>query len=113
MSEVESFLSEVIPRFVAVDTALHNGDARPRHELWSSHDPVSLFGAAATESGWAAIRPVFDKLAATFSDCTAFRYDVMAAGVSGDLAYVVGTEHTVCSVNGQQTAYSLRVTTIL
>lgn len=42
------------------------------------------------------------------------QYDVVAAGISGDLAYIVGIEHTTASVGGAPPApYSLRVTTIL
>jgi hypothetical protein len=38
-----------------------HGDARPRMELWSRRDPVTLFGAIGmSESGW-------DQLSQTFS----------------------------------------------
>ena len=48
------------------------------------------------------------------SDCESFNYEVVAAGVSGDLAYIVGIEHTMASVGGGAPApYSLRVTTIM
>ena len=48
------------------------------------------------------------------SNCESFEYEVVAAGVSGDLAYMAGIEHTTASVGGGAPArYSLRVTTIL
>ena len=39
---------------------------------------------------------------------------MLASGVSGDLAYIVGVEHTTASIGDEPPAdYSLRVTTIL
>lgn len=108
------FLAEVLPMLEAMDTAFHHGDARPRHATWSHRDPVTLFGAVMTKQGWADIGPAFDALAARFSDCASFRYEVLASGASGDLGYVVGIEHTTASVGGAPPApYRLRVTTIL
>jgi ketosteroid isomerase-like protein len=113
MVDVDDFLAFMIPRLEDVDTALHNGDAGPRSALWSHANPVTLFGAAATVSGWVAIKQVFDWLGSTFTDCGSFKYEVIAAGLSGDLAYVVGIEHTTASVKGAApVTYELRVTTI-
>jgi ketosteroid isomerase-like protein len=40
-------------------------------------------------------------------------YEVLAAGASGDLAYIVGIEHTTASIGGAAPkSYSLRATTI-
>jgi len=114
MSEVEDFLAATMPRLVEADTALHSGDAGPRSAMWSHDDPVTLFGAAATKTGWPEIQPVFEWLASTFTRCESFDYEVMAAGASGDLAYIVGIEHTAASVGGAPPVpYRLRVTTIL
>jgi ketosteroid isomerase-like protein len=44
-----------------------------------------------------------------------FRYEVIAAGASGDLGYIVGMEHTTVSIAGAPPPpepYVLRVTTI-
>ena len=113
MAEVEAFLASTLPRLTEADAALHNGDAGPRMALWSRNDPVTLFGAAVTNSGWAEIGPTFDWLASRFSNCESFEYEVMAAGASGDLAYVVGFEHTTAAVGGAPPVpYSLRVTTV-
>lgn len=110
----EGFLAEVLPMLERMDKDFHDGDARPRHTNWSHHDPVTLFGAVMTRRGWKEVGPAFDGLAARFANCDSFRYEVMAAGVSGDLGYVVGIEHTTCSVSGGPVeAYELRVTTIL
>lgn len=111
--EVERFLAEMLPKLEAADTALHNGDAAGRIAAWSQHDPLTLFGAAVTRRGWAEIGPTFNWLASRFSNCTSFDCDVIAADVSGDLAYIVGIEHTTASAGGAApTPYSLRVTTI-
>ena len=112
MAEVDDFLAEVLPRITAADTALHNGDAGPRVSLWSHRDPVTLFGAVLTGTGWSEIAPVFERLAARFSNCESFEYEVIAAGASGDLAYIVGVEHTTAAVgDAAPEAYELRATT--
>ena len=114
MDEVGEFLAATVPRLEEADTALHNGKPELRSAMWSQNDPVTLFGAAVTKSGWAEIGPTFDWLASNFSNCELFEYEVVAAGVSGDLAYIVGVEHTTASVRGAPAVpYSLRVTTIL
>ena len=114
MGEVEEFLAAVLPRLEEADTALHNGKPNRRKGMWSHKDPVTVFGAAVSRSGWDQIGPAFDWLASKFSNCESFEYEVLAAGVSGDLAYIAGIEHTTASVAGAAPgAYSLRVTTIL
>lgn len=113
MSETEEFLASMLPRLTAADTALHNGDADPRKALWATTDPLTLFGAAMMATGWPEIDATFDRLAVRFSDCTSFAIEVVAAGASGDLAYLVAFEHTTASIGGDPPApYSLRVTTI-
>jgi ketosteroid isomerase-like protein len=112
--QVDEFLAEVMPRLTAADTALHNGDAELRKAMWSRADPLTLFGAAVSTTGWSEIEATFDWLETRFADCRSFEYEVLAAGASGDLGYVVGTEHTTASIGGAAPApYSLRVTTVL
>ena len=113
VSDTEEFLTSMLPRLTAADTAIHNGDAAARKALWSTQDPVTLFGAAMMTTGWPSIEATFDWLAATFSDCTSFEIEVVAAGGSDDLAYLVAIEHTTASIGGAPPVpYSLRVTTI-
>ncbi len=113
VNEVEEFLSVVLPAQRNADIALHNGDARPRKALWSHHDPVTVFGAAKTVSGWPEVEALFDWLASNFSNCTSHELEVTAAGVSGDLGYIVGAERTTASVRDSAPApYALRVTLI-
>jgi ketosteroid isomerase-like protein len=112
VAEVEDFLAEVLPRLHAAEVALHSGDPRPRGEMWSQVDPVTLFGAEVDHSGWTNIGPVFDWLSTRFTACEALEYDVIAAGASGDLGYLVAYEHFTATVSGEPTSYSLRATTV-
>ena len=50
MSEVDDFLSAVVPRQRDADMAMLNGDSGPRKALWSHKDPVTVLGAAKTVS---------------------------------------------------------------
>lgn len=113
MSEVDDFLAAVLPRQRDADLAMLNGDAGPRKALWSHEDPVTILGAAKTVSGWPAVADLFDWLAENFSNGSSYDLDVSAAGVSGDLGYVVGAEHSKASVGGEAPALiALRVTLI-
>ena len=112
-TEVDAFLTETIPRLNEAEIALHNGDAGPRTAMWSHSDPVTLFGAALNGNGWGEIRPIFEQLGALLSNCTSYRNEVVAAGASGDLAYILALEHTTASVKGAPPQpYVLRVTSV-
>jgi ketosteroid isomerase-like protein len=113
MREVDDFLAEIHPRLVAELRALHNGDPQPRLAMWSTKDPVTLFGAAMSGRGWDEVSGIFRSIASRWSDCTDQRVEILAAGVSGDLAYTVELEHTSVSVNGAPVdPYTLRVTQV-
>jgi ketosteroid isomerase-like protein len=74
---------------------------------------VTLYGAVKSVTGWREISPAFEQLAKQFSDCKSFEIEVIAAGASGELAYLVAIEHTNASVAGAPPApYALRVTQI-
>ena len=113
MGETDAFLDATMARYRDAETALHNGDAAPRKLMWARTDPVTLFGAALSASGWAEIERIFDRLEASFSNCTSCEHEVIAAGASGDLAYIVAFEHTTASVSGSPSLpYTLRATTV-
>ncbi len=113
MNETEKFLAATMPQLTKAEIAIHNGDAGPRIAMWSRNEPVTLFGAAVTRTGWAEARRTFEWLGSLFSDCTGYEIEVVAAGASGDLAYLVAFEHTTASVNGAPPEpYTLRVTTV-
>ena len=100
-SETEDFLDEMLPEQVAAETAIHQGDIEPRLALWSRNDPVTLFGAKLSGSGWPDLEATFREVATWFSDGTDYDFEVIAAGASGDLAYTVGYEHNKTKVNGE------------
>lgn len=111
--EAEAFLSATLPPLNQAETALHNGDSAPRIAMWSHNEPVTLFGAATTVIGWAEVQRIFEGLAASFSNVVSFQNEVIAAGASGDLAYIVALEHTTASIKGAPPQpYVLRVTTV-
>src|SRR6266481_5853301 len=94
MGEVDEFLAAVLGRQRQADLALLNGDSGPRKMLWAHEDPVTVLGAARTVSGWPEVGGLFDWLASNFTNGTLYELEVTAAGVSGDLGYVVGSEHS-------------------
>jgi ketosteroid isomerase-like protein len=53
-----------------------------------------------TASGWKEVDETFEWVASKFSNCESFRLEVIAAGVSGDLAYTVGYEDSLVSRDG-------------
>jgi ketosteroid isomerase-like protein len=56
---------------------------------------------------------IFRFIASRWSDCTDQRVELLAAGVSGDLAYTVELEHTSVSLDGVPVEpYTLRVTQV-
>lgn len=111
MSETDEFLAATMPRQQHAETAMHNGDATARLEMWSTRDPVTLFGALQSRAGWEEVSRTFHWVANRFSDCTSYEIELIAAGASGDLAYTVAYEHTTASVEGQPPKpYTLRVT---
>ena len=113
MNDTEKFLQEMMPRIANAETALHNGDAGPRFEMWSHTDPVTVYGAAYSPIGWAEVAPMFETLAASFSDCRSCEWEVVAADVGHDFAYLLAIERTTASVRGSEPApYMLRSTTI-
>lgn len=57
--------------------------------MWSRRDPVTLFGAAKSESSAQEVEEVFRWLASTFFKCNSYDLELIAADVSGDLAYTV------------------------
>ena len=109
-TETEQFLATMLPRQRSAEQALHGGDVEPRLAQWTRRDPVTLFGAKLSATGWAALEPAFRTVASWFSDSVEYEFDVIAAGASGDLAYTVGYEHNRVTVDGQPRTYTLRVT---
>ena len=111
MSELDDFLTPTLARQLEAEQAFINGDPEPRLAMWSTQDPVTVFGAEKSVIGAEEARGAFRWLATRFSDCTDYRFELVAAGASGDLAYTVGYEHTTASWDGiPLDPYTLRVT---
>jgi len=111
MSDLDEFLATTLARQVEAEEAIHNGDPEPRLAMWSTKDPVTVLGAVRTASGWNEVSQLFRWLGSGFSDCSSYRFELVAAGVSGDLAYTVGYEQTTASWDGiPLDPYTLRVT---
>jgi len=111
MSELDDFLTTTLARQIEADEALHNGDVTLRMQMWSAKDPVTVFGALKSVSGWDEVSQAFRWIGSRFSDCTAYRFELVAAGVSSDLAYTVGYEHISVSMDGVPVEpFTLRVT---
>jgi len=100
-TELEQFLATALKQQVAADFALHDGDPEPRLALWSQNDPITLFGAGVPlETGRAGAENVAHWLAGKMSQSQTFDVELVAAEVSGDLAYTVGFEHSEYSYDG-------------
>ena len=109
-TETEEFLADILPKQRDAEHAIHDGDVEPRLRLWTRYDPVTLFGAFLTASGWGDVEPAFRTVASWFSGSTEYEFEVIAAGASGDLAYTVGYERNRVLVHGEPRTYTLRVT---
>jgi len=111
MSELDDFLTPTHARQLEAEQALINGDPGPRLAMWSTQEPVTVFGAEKSVIGSEEVRQVFQWLATRFSNLSDYRFELVAAGASGDLAYIVGYEHVVFSIDGGPVApITLRVT---
>jgi ketosteroid isomerase-like protein len=110
MSARTDFLQWFGTEWRDAEVALHNGDAGPRRELWSTDDPVTVFGAWKTGVTAADADAIFRQLEKSFSDCTSYDFELVSADVAGEFAYTIGYEHTSASVNGEPRTYTLRVT---
>ena len=80
-SAVEEFRSTILARHIEAEQAFVSGDPRPRMELWSKRDPVTLFGAIGmSESGWEQLSQTFGWVVRRFSAVSNFRIRCRAGG---------------------------------
>ena len=66
--------------------------------LWSTKEPVTVFGAAMSATGPVETQATFDWVASRFTGFESGGWEILSADVSGDLAYVVAIEHTTGSI---------------
>lgn len=70
-------------------------------------------GAWLSASGWPDVKDVFDRLATTSAKSLSQDLEVVAAGASSDLGYVMARELTSARMtDGTKRSYALRVTTV-
>lgn len=112
MADYDDFLAWLRSTLYEAELALHNGDAGPRRAIWSSKEPVSVLGAWRNAFGQQELDDLFTSLARQFSNCTSYRFELLACDVVGDIAYTAGLEHTSASVDGEPRSYTLRATQI-
>ena len=112
MNERDGFMAWVHGQLKDAETALHNGDATPRRLIWSRNEPVTVFGAWKTAVGREEVDDLFTLLEDSFSDAKGYSFELVAADVSGDMAYTVGYEHSQVSVDGEPRTYTLRATQV-
>ncbi|WP_445154369.1 nuclear transport factor 2 family protein [Arthrobacter sp. Hor0625] len=112
MTDRDDFLVWVTSVLYRAEVALHNGDPGPRRAIWSRNEPVSVLGAWRNASGLEQVDELFAALGQSFSDCTAYSFDLQAFDVVGDMAYTAGLEHVTASVDGEPRSYTLRATQV-
>lgn len=92
----------MLARHIEAEEAIVHGDPKPRMELWSRRDPVTLFGAIGmSESGWDQLGQTFTWVASRFSDVSDFRIEEELVEVSADMAYVLWFERFNGSIAGR------------
>jgi ketosteroid isomerase-like protein len=100
-TELTDFLKTVLVRQIDAERAIHNHDVDPWLDMWSQEDPVTLFGASGpSKSGWDEVSRTFHWVASHFTNGGEYNFELLAADISGDLAYTVGYERERLSVNG-------------
>jgi hypothetical protein len=82
MSELDDFLTPTLARQLEAEKALINGDPASRLAMWSTQDPVTVFGAMKTDIGSEEVRRVFRWLATRISNCTDYRLG-LRVGMNG------------------------------
>lgn len=98
MTGLDDFVRDTVPRHIASDVALYNGDPEPRIAMWSVEAPVTLFSAGGEcLIGSSDIFAFFRSLATRYSSATGVSFDLQAAEVSDGLAYTVGFERFTAS----------------
>jgi ketosteroid isomerase-like protein len=114
VDELDAFVAGTVRHHAAATTAVRNGDASSLIEMLSKHDPVTLFPASQpSKRGWTEVSEAFTRVASLYSDGSSVEFEVLAAGVSGGLGYLVGVERGSAAVSGgAPEPVTLRVTQI-
>lgn len=109
-AKTQAFVAEFLPQHIEAERRIHAGDAQPRIDLWSRNDPVTVLGAKDSAQGWGQLEPLFTTVASWFSDPVSYDFELIAAGATDDMAYLVGYETNEVDVDGTRRTYTLRAT---
>src|SRR5215211_8115883 len=114
MAGVDDF-DEVLEQYhLAVDELL-KGNPEPVKKLWSHREDVSLANPYGPPvRGWEQVAKATEHAASLRRDGRATGFEIVAKGVTTELAYVVQIEHLESKVGEREevTPYSLRATMI-
>jgi ketosteroid isomerase-like protein len=112
MTDRGMFRTLISQRQHDAEEALVRGDVRPRLQMWSHKDPVTLFAAlGVSKSGWGELEPTFRSVASRLSDGQDVAYELISFEVSGDLAWTVAFSRFTVSIDGGPlTRHTLRLT---
>jgi ketosteroid isomerase-like protein len=93
-------LTEALERVNSALHAMRNGDPAPYADCWARSEDATLFGAwGPIEHGWQPVTDTFRWVGGRFTGGTVeVEHSVVAS--SGDLAYTVGFERGLASVDG-------------
>lgn len=108
-------LAQAVEQVHAATDAFIMGNPEPFKALWSHQDDVTILGGwGAYEQGWRMVNARLDWAAARFAGGKQ-RYETLAMGRSGDLAYTVHLEQGDVRIAGRAdlSPMTLRVTHIL
>ena len=111
-TQLQAFLDEWIPVQHQTGIDMHSGDTSSWIEAWSHREPVTVFGAGVrARAGWEAVHRTITWVAGAFADCPTYEFELITAGVEGDLAYTCGFErYTAVRPSGETVRNELRVT---
>ena len=112
MTDLESFRALISQRQHEAEEAFVRGDVRPRLQMWSHNDPVSLFAAVGpSKTGWNELDPAFHAVASRLVGGHDVSYEIMACDVTDEMAWTAGFVHFTVSIDGGPlTRYTLRIT---
>jgi ketosteroid isomerase-like protein len=112
--QLQTFLDEWLPVQHRTGVDMHSGATASWSQAWSEREPVTVFGAGVrARQGRGSIDRTIAWVASAFARCESYQYELVAAGVEGDLAWTCGFErYTATRPNGEVVTNELRVTQV-
>lgn len=114
MTDREAFLALISKRLYDAEAAFVRGDVGPRLQMWSHHDPVSLFGAVGvSKNGWDELSETFPAIASRLSGGHDVTYKIVSFDVGAEMAWTAGIVRFIGTTDGDPAeSYTLRITCI-